>query len=148
MIRIRQATRDDLKDIQQIRGRVRENRLSFTIPDERVVAGLETRGRGWVALDDENIVGFSMAGLETWSMWGFFLLPEWEGRGLGQSLLVEAVNWLRQQGCARLWLSTAPGTRAEGFYAHAGWQRAGETETGEVRFELALDPKLAAAVEF
>jgi len=139
MITIRQATRSDLADIQQVRGLVRENKLSFTLPDDRVLAGLETRGRGWVALDAEKVVGFSMADLETCSIWGLFLLPEWEGRGLGQSLLTEAVNWLREQRCSRLWLSTAPGTRAEGFYDHVGWQRAGHTETGEVRFELALN---------
>src|SRR6185369_10246940 len=137
---IREATRDDLDDLQRIRGLVRENRLSYAIPDERVLAAIETRGRGWVAEHDGEMVGFSMADLEDGSIWALFLLPEWEGRGLGRALLDRAVAWLEQQECPRVWLSTAPGTRAEGFYARLGWERVGMTEGGEVRFERQLIP--------
>ena len=138
---IREATRDDLDDLQRVRALVRENRLSFRIPDERVLAAIETRGRGWVAEHDGEMVGFSMADLEDGSIWALFLLPEWEGRGLGRALLDRAVAWLEGQGCARVWLSTGPGTRAEGFYARLGWERVGMTEGGEVRFERQLTPE-------
>jgi GNAT superfamily N-acetyltransferase len=138
---IREATRDDLDDLQRIRALVRENRLSYRIPDERVLAALEARGRGWVAEHDGEAVGFSIADLEDGSIWALFLLPEWEGRGLGRALLERAVAWLEREGCPRVWLSTAPGTRAEGFYARLGWERVGLTEHGEVRFELPLAPR-------
>ena len=36
----------------------------------------------------------------------------------------------------RIWLTTEPGSRAEGFYAHLGWAPAGVTDKGEVRFEF------------
>jgi len=140
VITIREASRDDLDDLQRIRALVRENKLSYTIPNERVLAGLETRGRGWVAQNDGETVGFSIADREDGSIWALFLLPEWEGRGLGRALLDRAVAWFAEQGCPRVWLSTAPGTRAEGFYARLGWERVGLTKDGEVRFERQLIP--------
>lgn len=138
MITIREADQGDVPELERIRALVRENQLSYTIPRERLVAGLETRGRGWVAQNDGTTVGFSMADLEERSIWALFLLPEWEGRGVGRLLLERAVRWLEGQGCLTIWLSTAPATRAEGFYEHVGWERAGMTSSGEVRFELRL----------
>jgi hypothetical protein len=46
------------------------------------------------------------------------------------------VAWLWSQGLEQLWLTTEPGTRAQAFYEAAGWQRAGRTDRGELRFEL------------
>ncbi len=141
MITFRRATFEDVFELERIRGLVRENQLSSTIPRERLLAALDTRGRGWVAIDGESIVGFSMADLPDSSIWALFLLPEWEGKGLGRSLLDCAVSWLGQKECSKIWLSTAPGTRAEGFYEHLGWKRTGLTDKGEVRFELQLAPR-------
>ena len=73
-------------------------------------------------------------------IWALFLLPEWEGQGLGRDLLERAVGWLWGEGCESIWLTTEPGSRAEGFYAHLGWTRAGMTDKGEVRFELQRPP--------
>jgi GNAT superfamily N-acetyltransferase len=119
-----------------VRGAVKENILMSDIPLERIVAGLEERGRGWVAEHEGQVVGFSMADREEWMIWALFLLPEWEGRGLGGALLEKAVEWLWLEGCERIWLTTEPGSRAEGFYAHLGWSPTGITDKGEVRFEL------------
>jgi len=136
MITIRQADRSDLDDLARIRALVRENTLSYVIPRDRIIAGLEARGRGWVAQVDEQIVGFSMADLKDNSIWALFLLPEYEGQGLGRTLLDRAVRWLFEQGCDRIWLSTDPQTRAAGFYRHLGWIDVGRTVHGEIRFEL------------
>jgi hypothetical protein len=46
------------------------------------------------------------------------------------------VAWLWSRGLRRLWLSTEPGTRAQGFYERAGWQNCGSLPSGELRFEL------------
>jgi hypothetical protein len=46
------------------------------------------------------------------------------------------VGWLWEEGARCIWLTTGPRTRAEGFYRHLGWQDAGVTEHGEIRFEL------------
>jgi hypothetical protein len=58
LITFREAHRGGLEDLQRIRGLVRENRISFRIPDGRVLAGLERRGRGWIAEADGEAVGF------------------------------------------------------------------------------------------
>jgi hypothetical protein len=46
--------------------------------------------------------------------------------------------WARQQGLDRLWLSTSKGSRAEGFYARAGWEMVGPAAHGELRFERSI----------
>jgi GNAT superfamily N-acetyltransferase len=133
---IREATRSDIPELVAVRGAVRENILTSEIPLERIAAGLDARGRGWVAEHEGRVVGFSMADREESMIWALFLLPEWEGRGLGRALLGRAVEWLWGEGCELIWLTTEPGSRAEGFYTHLGWAPAGITEKGEVRFEL------------
>lgn len=137
---IREATRDDIPDLVAVRGAVRENILTSEIPPERIAAGLEVRGRGWVAEHEGRVVGFSMADREESMIWALFLLPEWEGQGLGKILLERAVGWLWGEGCERVWLTTEPGSRAEGFYAHLGWSPTGVTDKGEVRFEFERTP--------
>lgn len=130
------ADLDDVVAVERVRGLVRENQLATPIPRERVVAALEARGRGWVAVNDGEVVGFSMADLVDSSIWALFLLPEWEGKGLGRALLDRAVAWLFDQGCTTIWLTTDPATRAAGFYERVGWRRVGLAPNGGVRFEL------------
>ena len=136
MIRIREATHDDIEVLERVRALVRENQLTTPIPRERLAAALEARGRGWIAEEGGHVVGFSFADHVDASIWALFLLPEWEGRGVGRALLRAAVDWLHAQGHATIRLSTSPGTRAEGFYEHLGWRRTGVSASGEVCFEL------------
>jgi GNAT superfamily N-acetyltransferase len=140
---IREATRNDIPGLMSVRGAVKENILTTPIPKERIVAALEVRGKGWVAEHKGKVVGFSMADREESMIWALFLLPEWERQGFGRLLLERAVDWLCLEGCDSISLSTEPGSRAEGFYLHLGWTRAGITEKGEVRFELQC-PSLVA----
>lgn len=137
---IREANRGDIAGLVEVRGAVKENVLTSHIPPERLIAGLETRGKGWVAEHEGQVVGFSMADSEESMIWALFLRPEWEGQGLGRMLLERAVGWLWDLGSERIWLTTEPGSRAEGFYAHLGWVRVGTTDKGEVRFELQSRP--------
>jgi hypothetical protein len=48
----------------------------------------------------------------------------------------EMMNWYFKQTDQNIWLSTSPGTRAEGFYRKAGWQETGIYGKGEIRFEM------------
>lgn len=137
---IREATRADVPALVEVRGSVKENVLTSHIPTERLVAGLETRGKGWVAEHQGRVIGFSMADREESMIWALFLLPDWERQGLGRMLLDRAVGWLCSEGSERIWLTTEPGSRAEGFYAHLGWVRTGMTDKGEVRFEHQCRP--------
>jgi GNAT superfamily N-acetyltransferase len=139
---IREAQPADLSGIAIVRTSVRENLLN---PEQlaargitlaSVAASLAAECKGWVAVLDGRIVAFSIANRETASIFALFVLPDYESKGLGQRLLALAVQWLWDQGANRLWLSTAPGTRAAGFYRQAGWQGVAPGHDGQLRFEL------------
>ena len=55
-------------------------------------------------------------------LFGLFVLPAWEERGLGTALLEEAEAWLWGHGVEQAWLSTEPGLRAAAFYRRRGWE--------------------------
>jgi GNAT superfamily N-acetyltransferase len=62
--------------------------------------------------------------------------PDFEGCGIGRALHDTMLDWYFSQRQHTLWLSTAPGTRAEQFYRLAGWQSRELQETGELKFEM------------
>ena len=51
----------------------------------------------------------------------------------------EMTNWLWQEGAENIWLSTDPGTRAEGFYRKAGWLVTGTMPNGELKIEKRIN---------
>jgi len=135
---LRQATRADVPGIQRVRHSVRENVLtSGVITDEDVIDYLERIGRGWVVVDERGeVLAFAIGNGEDGNIWALFVDPAHEGRGHGRRLHDEMVAWLRSRGLEQLWLTTEAGTRAERFYARAGWTSKGPARGGEVRFEL------------
>ena len=48
----------------------------------------------------------------------------------------KALQWLRDNGVAVVWLTTGPETDAAGFYEHRGWIPAGVAERGQTRYEF------------
>jgi len=60
-------------------------------------------------------------------------------RGYGRRLLEAMVSWLFARGLTKLYLSTAPNTRAARFYDAAGWQFRRILANGEALYEL-VDP--------
>ncbi|UOQ55206.1 GNAT family N-acetyltransferase [Hymenobacter cellulosivorans] len=139
----RQALLTDIPQLMQVRVAVRENRLSdpTRVPYEAYVDYLTRRGRGWVAEDAGSIVAFAIADVLDHSVWALFVHPHYEGQGLGKNLLDQLLAWYFQQTTHPIWLSTAPGTRAEEFYRRQGWHETGRTSSGEVRFERASQGK-------
>jgi GNAT superfamily N-acetyltransferase len=134
---LRPATRDDVAALHRIRLAVRENRLvSVALADADYVEHLESRGRGWLIEHGAEPVAFAIVDLRAAGVWALFVLPEFEGRGLGRRLHDELVGWAWSQGLESLWLTTEAGTRAQRFYEAAGWRSAGRTPGGELRFEL------------
>jgi len=126
--------------MQRVRAAVRENRLSDPArigPDEyarRLATGASSRG--WVAeLPESGIAGFSFVDAADGNVWALFVAPEAERRGIGRALHDAAMRWLFDAGCRVAWLSTAPGTRALGFYRAAGWRVIGPAGA-ELRLEL------------
>ena len=134
---LRQALLSDIPAMQRVRHAVRENRLaSLVIPAEAYREAIEDTGRGWVIEVDGEVLAFAVVNAQTGNVWALFVDPTHERRGFGRQLLDALVAWGWSAGLERLYLSTAPGTRAEGFYAAAGWRRTGLTPDGEVAFEL------------
>lgn len=140
MLQIRPATLADIPAMHEVRVSVRENRLSNPnrITPADYAEMLQGRGAGWVAEQHNQIVGFAFVDERELNVWALFLLPEVEGRGIGRALQAELLAYCAHRQLPSLWLSTAPGTRAEGFYEATGWTRTGLTAGGEMRFERTI----------
>jgi GNAT superfamily N-acetyltransferase len=127
----------DVAAIQRVRRSVRENRLvSRGIGDDEVLAMMQRHGRGWVVEVDGEVVAFAFGDARDGNVWALFVDPDHERCGHGRRLHDEMLRWLWSRGLQRLWLSTTPGTRAEGFYRAAGWRDAGPASHGEILFEI------------
>jgi GNAT superfamily N-acetyltransferase len=134
----REAQVTDIPQLSNVRLSVQENRLSnpalVTVQDYQNY--LTERGKGWVCEVDGIIVGFGIADILSHSIWALFVQPEFAGKGIGKELHELMLAWYFAQTSETVWLSTAPGTRAEQFYRRQGWQDTGRTKSGEVRFEM------------
>lgn len=84
-----------------------------------------------------EIVGFSAANPRDGNIWALFVVPDFEGNGIGSTLLAEACACLKAAGVGRAWLTTDPNTRAERFYRAAGWEHVGAKDN-ELLFERSL----------
>ena len=138
---IRNATADDVKQIQQVRNAVKENTLSdpSQVTDDAVVEYITRRGRGWVYEMEGIITGFSIISLLDQNVWALFVHPDFERKGIGRLLHDEMMMWYFENTDKPVWLSTSPRTRAEGFYRRAGWQENGTYGKGEIKFEMSLE---------
>ena len=123
---VREATREDIPAIFDIRTSVRENsatRLQLEqmgINEETVWTAISTEGRGWIAENNGVAVGFSIADLREGSIFALYVRPEFDGRGYGGELLTAAVDWLFCKGFRRIWLAVGRDTRAHRFYLKRG----------------------------
>lgn len=135
---IREATISDIPGIQIVRNSVRENRLSdpALVPDSDVEDYIMRRGKGWVSEENSQITGFSIVSVIDRNIWALFVHPDHEGKGIGRQLHDIMLSWYFSQTNETIWLSTAPGTRAEKFYRKAGWKETGSYGKGEIKFEL------------
>ena len=82
--------------------------------------------------------GFSVADPRDGTIFGLFIHPDYEGRGLARALLPRACEDLRAAGFTVATLTTGPGTRAERFYRENGWEETGRQDDGEIIFRKAL----------
>ena len=135
---LRRATVADIPAMSRIRLAVRENVLSDPrrITDAMYRDYLEALGRGWVAEDGGEIVGFAFADRAGGSIWALFVDPRHEGEGAGKRLLRLAVDWLFEIGHDEIRLGTQAHTRADRFYAAQGWTRGEMKDDVEVGYRL------------
>ena len=134
---VRIATIDDISAMHQIRLSVRENVLTdpTKVQANDYRAFLAGKGRGWVYELDGGVVGFAIADSSARTIWALFVKPEFEGRGIGRALHDSMLAWLFLTDRSPVWLGTQVQSRAEKFYASAGWRRVGVQPNGEARYE-------------
>ncbi|MES2651800.1 MAG: GNAT family N-acetyltransferase [Bacteroidota bacterium] len=134
----REATIQDIPQIQVVRNSVKENILSdpSVVTNSDCIDFLTKRGKGWVCEIDKKIVGFAIADLQDNNIWALFLHPDFEKQGIGQKLHNQMLNWYFNQGKEEVWLGTTSNTRAEKFYRKAGWIENGMNGDDEIKFEM------------
>ncbi|MEO6548182.1 MAG: GNAT family N-acetyltransferase [Ferruginibacter sp.] len=134
----REARKNDIPQIQIVRNSVKENMLSnpALVSDADCNEFLFTRGKGWVAIAEEIIVGFSIVDMKEHNVWALFVHPDFAFKGIGKKLHNLMLQWYFQQTKQSIWLGTAPGTRAAKFYHLMGWKEFGTNGDKEIKFEM------------
>ena len=125
---------EDIAACVELRGRTRENAVSR----ERLEAIGITVGSwssdvadgslpGHVCFAGSELAGYCFGARDTGEVVVLALLPQYENRGVGKTLLNLMVRDFERLGFRRLFLgcSTDPGTRSHGFYRHLGWRSTG-----------------------
>lgn len=132
----RRAISSDIDAIFVVRFAVKENVLSnpARVTHQMCEDYLDKLGRGWVCEIDRRVVGFSYAARADHSIWALFVLPEFEGRGVGKQLLTLATDWLFEIGADQVSLSTEANTRADRFYLAQSWQRGEMKDDVEIKY--------------
>ena len=139
-IRTRLALSSDIEDIFDVRTSVKENYLSreemelMGITESRVSDMIEKSRCAWVAVDDGKVIGFSMIILDEGSLFAAFVLPEYEGRGVGRSLVELAEQELFKHHEVA-WLETDKNSRAAEFYRRLGWVEKENVSESDIRLE-------------
>ena len=125
-INIRTAQLTDIDGIFDVRTSVTENHLSreemrqMGITESAVAEMIENNHCAWVATENDKIIGFSMILPDEGCLFAAFVLPEYEGRGVGRRLVSLAEQELFKHH-EIAWLETDKNSRAAKFYMQLGW---------------------------
>ncbi|MES2880954.1 MAG: GNAT family N-acetyltransferase [Bacteroidota bacterium] len=134
----REALPADIAEMHCIRMAVKENALSnpMLITEADYTEYLTTRGKGWVAILNNDMAGFAIVDLQNSKIWALFVHPDFEKNGVGTNLQKAMLNWYFSKTGKTVWLSTSPATKAETFYQKTGWCNCGLLQNGETKFEM------------
>jgi GNAT superfamily N-acetyltransferase len=140
-VQYKEAIPEDIPQIQIVRHSVKENVLSnpALVTDHDCKEYITIRGKGWICEINDQVVAFAIADLVDHNIWALFVHPDHAGKGIGKHLHTIMLDWYFTQTQKNVWLSTAPGTKAETFYRMNGWKEVGITKSGEVKFEMGRD---------
>lgn len=139
-LQVRPAQLGDVPGIFHVRTSVNENVLSHAelaemgITDSAVSSMIARRSCAWVALQGDELIGFSMIDQDEGALFAVFVLPAYEGRGVGRRLLALAERELFTQH-AVAWLETRRDSRAAGFYRRLGWADEQDAGHGDIRLQ-------------
>ena len=148
---IRVAQGDDIEALFEIRTSVVENHQSreeiaeLGITPESVAEMLQMDCCAWIAEIGGQSIGFSIANATEKTIFGVFVLPSFEGRGVGRALMQAAEQWFWSKGIDEIWLVTGddPNLRAYGFYLHLGWIPVGVELDGAFKGEMKFVKRVA-----
>lgn len=136
--KIRPANPADVPALFHIRTSVRENHLSreqlisLGITEASIAKMISSAPCAWVAFVDDQVVAFSMVDIVEASLFAAFVLPSYEGMGLGAQLVHAAEEELFRHH-RDIWLETAAESRAAGFYRRLGWGDERKVEGDQIR---------------
>ncbi len=135
---IREAKVKDITQIQIVRNAVKENMRPDPnlVTDKDCAEFITERGKGWVSIINDRIVGFSIVDLKDQNIRALFIHPDFENKGMGRQLHDVMINWYFTQTKTTVWLGTALNTRAEMFDRKSGWIETGVHGKGEVKYEM------------
>lgn len=133
----RPMTEADLPAVFSVRLSTVENAITmeelrddYGVTPESLARAMQSHVRGWLCEDGDVVVGFSMGNRSNGEVQVVAVRPDYEGRGVGQSVLQRVADWLFSQGHEQIWLGANPDPdiRAYGFYRKLGWQAAGRSK--------------------
>lgn len=136
----REAQLSDIPEMMDVRISVKENALSNLnlVTYKDYIEYLTERGKGWICKIHDRVAGFAIVDIKEHNIWALFVKPEYERLGLGKKLHDQMLDWYFSKTSEKVWLSTAPNSRAEAFYRKAGWKEVGVHGKGEIKFEMTL----------
>ncbi len=113
----------------------------YGVTPASIVEALRSDARGWVCEDDSRIVGFSIGDGLNGEVAVVAVIPGYEGRGIGRTVLGHVRDWLFSLGHCEIWLLANPdrNIRATGFYEKMGWQDTGTMQGSDQVLKLRLD---------
>ncbi|MGF1594247.1 MAG: GNAT family N-acetyltransferase [Kiloniellaceae bacterium] len=149
MLTYRRMTVDDVPAVLEVRFATVENAITleeldadYGITPQTMAASLQADVRGWLCRHGDRAVGFAMADRANGEVQVVAVLPDYEGRGIGRTLLEQACDWLFAEGHDEIWLSANPDpdVRASGFYRRLGWRRSGVMKGDDEVLRLSARP--------
>ncbi|AEN64716.1 GCN5-related N-acetyltransferase [Enterobacter soli] len=141
---IRTAQPSDVNSIFDVRTSVTENHLSreemrlIGITESAVADMIEQSQCAWVAILNDNVIGFSMILPDEGCLFAAFVLPEYQGRGIGRRLVELAEHELFKHH-ETAWLETDKNSRAAQFYMQLGWVKKKNIDGTDIRLEKSRD---------
>jgi GNAT superfamily N-acetyltransferase len=140
----RQMTERDVGDFYSVRFSVSENKIhphQVHLLNSNLLREKIRQGGGSVCEYRGQVVGVCLPVItDKPFISALFVKPDFDGNGVGHTLLDRALAWLTAKGVKQVSLVTDPGSRADKIYQHLGWQRGELDEFGcQVTFTLFLD---------
>lgn len=145
-MKIRWIDKADVEMLFHIRYSVKENlmtpeqlsKLGYT-PDS-IRKDLLSRHIGWIVAIDDSDIGFCLFDKLESKIIGLFILPEFQGRGIGKMLLAKAENFLKNLGFSKAYLDTSNNkdTRAYKLYHKCCWRLYRKLVNNRIRLEKNL----------